>query len=182
MKPFFIAVFIVFPFIFSCELINDISEIKKAVKTEILDTYTMEPNNPYWSEYEIDMKNTTPKRFDIIEFEYDDETFDRNDFWSSNWHVSRVIGMPNDSLEIINGHIYINDTLLHEPFISDSVRSSETRKKIGIKSNEYYVMIDNRKMIGNDSILDKSHKPYDSRLIGKIQRKKIVGVTNLKKY
>ncbi|MCJ8290458.1 MAG: hypothetical protein HRT58_12395 [Crocinitomicaceae bacterium] len=168
--------------IIGCEFVNDIKEIKESLKTETLDTYTMEPNNQYWREYEIDMKNTFPERFDIIEFEFDDETFDDKDFWSSNWHVSRVIGMPNDSLEIKNGFIYINDTLLKEPFIIDSVRSTDTRKKIGIKDDEYYVMIDYRKMIDNDSILDRSHKPYDSRLIGKIQRKKIVGVTNLKKY
>jgi signal peptidase I len=77
----------------------------------------MEPRIKFEERYDIDYKNKIPKRFEIIEFKYNDNFYDKNDFYSSNQHISRVIGMPNETIEIINGDVYINYAT---PQISDS--------------------------------------------------------------
>lgn len=163
-----------------CEWVEYASEIKDELTTYKLDTYSMEPRNKYNLVYEIDFKNKKPKRFEIIEFDYEDEFYDKNDFYSSRRHVSRIIGMPGEFIEIKKGFVYINDALLDEPFLVDSCRSKDNFSKIKIEKNQYFVMVDHRKMIDNDSITSVEYKPYDSRKIGVIDNFEIAGVTNIK--
>ena len=160
---------------------NFFSELKEDISKHSLDTYTMAPNNLFGEFYEIDYKNKTPQRFDIIEFNYEDETYIKRDFYSSDQHISRVIGLPNETVEIKNGYLFINDKFLNDKFISDSVRSNESMLKINLAADEYFLMIDNRKMIKNTAINDRTLKPYDSRCLGPIMQHRIVGITNLKK-
>ena len=88
--------------------------------------------------------------------------------------------MPKETIEIKAGIVYINDKVLHQPFLMDSCLSEENFPKIKIKDNHYFVMVDYRKMVYQDSIHDVQHKPYDSRKINPLHESKIVGVTNLK--
>lgn len=83
-----------------------------------------------------------------------------DDLW-----IKRIIGMPNETIQIKDGSVYINDELLDsDPFkdikISNPGLASE---KIALGDNEYFVMGDNR----NNS--------RDSRVIGKINKKQIYG-------
>lgn len=163
-----------------CEFVNDISETHEELTTFKLGTETMSPRNKYGKVYELDYGNKKPNRFDIIEFKYEDEYFDKNDFYSSNQHISRVIGMPDDTIEIRGGFVYINNTLLNEPFLIDSSRSNDDFPRKKIKENHYFVMVDNRKMIDSFNTKGVVYKPYDSRKIGNIHESKIIGITNLK--
>ncbi len=56
--------------------------------------------------------------------------------------IKRVIGLPGETVEILNGRVYINDFLLEEPYIKQDW--SDTRSKILIPDGQYYVMGDNR--------------------------------------
>ena len=56
--------------------------------------------------------------------------------------IKRVIGLPGDTVEILNGRVFINDFLLEEPYIKQDW--SDTRSKILIPEGHYYVMGDNR--------------------------------------
>lgn len=178
MKLFYLTLFLT---LFSgCDFINGMSEIKEDLTIEKLDSHTMEPLNPYKKKFEIDYRNKVPKRFDVIAFTFEDEYFDPNDFWSSNQHVSRVIGLPNEEIELKNGFVYINGKLLKEPFLPDSIRSDDQFEKLKIAGGHYFVMVDKRKMIFADTITGVEYKAYDSRIIGTIPDYRVVGTTDLK--
>ncbi len=151
------------------------------VITETLTTYTMEPLNKYGKDYKLDRRNKKPKRFDVVEFDYTDQFYDSNDFYSDKRHVSRVIGLPEEDIEIRKGIVFINGVKLEEPFLLDSLRSDDDMSKMHLKEKEYFVMVDCRKMIFQDSTtLDVEHKAYDSRKIGIVRGGLIAGITSLK--
>ncbi len=57
--------------------------------------------------------------------------------------VSRIIGLPNEKIEIKQGKVFINDKLLDEPF----EKTLDTEKGFSayvIPENEYFLLGDNR--------------------------------------
>ena len=56
--------------------------------------------------------------------------------------IKRVIGLPGETVEIVDGKVYINDRLLEEPYIKSEWH--DTRPKITVPPDEYFVMGDNR--------------------------------------
>lgn len=56
--------------------------------------------------------------------------------------IKRVVGLPGETVEILNGRVFINDFLLEEPYVKQDWR--DTRAKILIPDGQYYVMGDNR--------------------------------------
>lgn len=164
----------------SCEFVKDVKSFREEMATERLGTNTMYPNFSQGMKYTIDYKNLRPKRFEIIEFRYDDEFFDKSDFYSSNQHVSRVIGLPYESIEIRKGEVYINDVKLAEPFLKEKYRSNDDCPKLKIAKDCYFVMVDDRNTIFRDSITYVVDKAYDSRKIGVVSKNQMEGVTTLK--
>lgn len=80
-------------------------------------------------------------REDIISFKEklgDEEVF----------FIKRIIGLPGETVEIKNGRVYINDILLDEEFLDDSVLTNlpdgKESLKITLKEDEYFVLGDNR--------------------------------------
>lgn len=83
----------------------------------------------------------TPERFDIIVFPY---RHNRNELV-----VKRVIGMPGEKIEIIEGSVFINDKELTDKYGNDKIRDMGDMKGGRIlAADEYFVLGDNR----NDSI------------------------------
>lgn len=62
-------------------------------------------------------KNKEPERFDIVIFKYPDDP--------SQLFVKRVIGLPGETVNIVDGKVYINDS--EEP-LDDSFFSWKHRK------------------------------------------------------
>lgn len=81
-----------------------------------------------------------PERGDVIVFEpVDSEQGD---------YIKRIIALPNDTIEVKKGAVYVNDAKLDEPYIKNP--PSYTIKQKKIPENSYFVLGDNRNN-SNDS-------------------------------
>ncbi len=79
--------------------------------------------------------------------------------------VKRVIGLPGDSVEIRDGVVYLNDEILHEPYIDTMTYGDMVRSVVA--EDHLFVMGDNRYAGGSRDSRDPS--------IGQIQISKIKG-------
>ena len=102
----------------------------------------------------ITYRFSDPKRYDIIVFpyQYEDNTY--------------FIGLPGETVQIVDGTIYINGEVLDESYGREMMKNSGmAADPITLGEDEYFVLGDNR----NDST--------DSRdpSVGKIKRNQIIG-------
>ena len=97
----------------------------------------------------------SPRFGEIIVFHFPEEP--RRDF------VKRVIGVPGDEVEIVNGKVQINGLTYLEPYIRDAGSTTFPAQRLGEK--EYFVMGDNRPH-SNDS---RSWGPVpEDNIVGKV--------------
>ena len=94
-----------------------------------------------------------PERGDVVVF-HSPESPDK-DF------IKRVIGLPGEEVELINGRVYVDGVPLHETYIHDPAQRSWGPEVVG--EFEYFVLGDNR---GNSS---------DSRSWGMLDGNAIIG-------
>ncbi|MFU8786550.1 MAG: signal peptidase I [Candidatus Izemoplasmataceae bacterium] len=113
---------------------------------------SMEPTFYQSDDIIISHINQTYERFDVVVVRIDEDTF----------YVKRIIGLPGDELEIINGVVFINGDPLDEWYVHDFNASNENIS-ITIPENSYFVLGDNR---GNSR---------DSRDIGPIEFENLYG-------
>lgn len=80
--------------------------------------------------------------------------------------IKRVIGMPNDTVTVIDGKLYINNTRYKENYLSK--KNVQNFKKVNwtihVPKNHYFVLGDNRDI------------SKDSRIVGSFDKSAIVGV------
>ena len=96
------------------------------------------------------------KKFDTSYERYDIVVFDRN----NEQLIKRVIGLPGEYIECIDGKIYINDKEIKD---IDTNLTTNDFNKIYIPENHYFVMGDNRPVSN------------DSRYFGPVNKKEIQG-------
>ncbi len=77
--------------------------------------------------------------------------------------IKRVIGLPGETLEIVDGKVYINDFRLEEPYIKAIWH--DNKPKIVVPPGQYFVMGDNR-----DNSLDSR-----SQQVGFVPKELIIG-------
>ena len=106
----------------------------------------------------ISYRFSEPERYDIVVFEL------KND--PSTHYIKRVIGLPGETVQILDGAIYIDGQVLEESYglevIKDARRASEP---IVLGEDEYFVLGDNR----NDS------KDSRSPEVGNVNRSQLMG-------
>lgn len=112
----------------------------------------------------VSMMETTEEN-DIIIINKMIKNYDKKDIIvlkdsKNNLVVKRIIALPGESISCEEGDIYINDKKIVEDYI---VGETQSFKKIKLKSNEYFVMGDNRE------------NSIDSREYGPIQKEEIIG-------
>ncbi len=110
-----------------------------------------------------------PKRFDIIVFK---ATEDKD-------YIKRIIGLPGDRIEYKNDQLYVNGKLYKEPYLDEYKQEvtdgpltydftlEEVTGKKTVPKGQLFVLGDNRRF------------SKDSRTIGTISMKQVVGKTNI---
>ena len=103
----------------------------------------------------------TPQRGDIVVFEYPRDY--RKDY------IKRVIGLPGDRFQVKDGRVYVNDTPLYEPYLTDPTdcRPGDPCANgavITVPAGAIFVMGDNR--LNSSDSREWAELPFD-RVIGK---------------
>lgn len=93
-----------------------------------------------------------PERGDIIIFEPEPVNYDKSKYPEDEkvYFVKRIIGLPGETVEIIDGRVYIwedetgeNKTLLEEPYLKETP-NKESGGPYTVPEGCYFVMGDNR--------------------------------------
>lgn len=79
-----------------------------------------------------------PQRYDVIAFEPEG-------IKSSKVYIKRVIGLPGDRVQIIDGRVYINGERLEDDIANvDILTAGIAVNEVQLSSDEYFVLGDNR--------------------------------------
>lgn len=84
---------------------------------------------------------------------------------NDSYLIKRIIGLPGETIEYNNGVLYINGKKMKDPYFKNN--NTLDFEAVKIDKNSYFVMGDNR----SNSI--------DSRMLGTIEKKDILGTTKL---
>lgn len=84
-------------------------------------------------------KITSPKRGDVI-------AFLPNGNQNSHYYLKRIVGLPGESVQIIDGYVYINGERLPEDEYDKMADYGIAGNEIQLGSDEYFVLGDNRNM------------------------------------
>lgn len=110
----------------------------------------------------IIMKIKPLSRGDIIVMEYD----------STHDYIKRIVGLPGEYIQLVDGKVYINGEIYEEPYISGDFTEAINGFEWKLGKNEYFVLGDNRTPGGST----------DSRVFGPINLDKIKGVASFRFY
>lgn len=124
---------------------------------------SMEPNffdSQYLIINELSYRLSAPERGDIVVFKYPRDT--------SQYFIKRVIGLPNETLEIKDGKITIYNGAYPDGLVLDETYLDPSAKTLGSETitlgpDQYFVMGDNRL------------ESFDSRSFGPVNKSYIVG-------
>jgi len=110
------------------------------------------------------------ERIFINKFVYRFEPIERGDvvvFWypldRSKSFIKRVVGLPEDMVEIRDGQVFLNGKMLAEPYVPPESADFGSLSATRIPKGEYFVMGDHRT------------SSNDSRIFGPVPRKFIYG-------
>ena len=85
----------------------------------------------------ISYRFTSPKRYDIIvfPFQYQEDTY----------YIKRIIGLPGETVQIVDGMVYINGSPLNEHYGNEVIEDpGSAAEPITLGDDEYFVLGDNR--------------------------------------
>ena len=78
-----------------------------------------------------------PERFDIIVFPYQ--------YKEDTYYIKRIIGLPGETVQVIDGMVYIDGELLDESYGKEVMNSAGVAlNPIELGEDEYFVLGDNR--------------------------------------
>ena len=98
-----------------------------------------------------------PERFDVVICRYPGRG--RTNF------VKRLVGLPGDTVSMLNGTLYVNGEAVDEPYITN--HANYDMEAVTLGENEYFVLGDNRS------------SSNDSHLVGTLSRDQIRGHVRL---
>lgn len=106
----------------------------------------------------------TPDRGDIAIFIYPDDEAEG----IKTYYVKRVIGLPGETVDIIDGKIYINnsETPLDEPYLHEEM-DDEPPQHFEVLEGSYFMMGDNRNY-SNDARRWKNKYVKEEKMVAKV--------------
>ena len=114
--------------------------------------YTL-ADNEYMIVTKYDYLLGEPERFDVVICHYPERG--RTNF------VKRLVGLPGDTVSMLNGTLYVNGEAIDEPYITN--KANYNMQAYTLKDDEYFVLGDNRS------------SSNDSHIIGPFSREQIKG-------
>ena len=106
----------------------------------------------------ISYRFSDPERYDIIVFPYQHA--------DNTYYIKRIIGLPNETVQIRDGYVYINGVKSDEHYGKEVIRDAKmAAEPIVLGDDEYFVLGDNR----NNS--SDSRDPS----VGVLHRKQLIG-------
>lgn len=101
-----------------------------------------------------------PERGDIAIFRFPDD--------ESIYYVKRIIGLPGDVIDIVDGQVYLNgsETPLEEPYIREPM-TPEPPMHFEVPEDSYFMMGDNRNQSSDARRWDNTYVKRD-KLIAKV--------------
>ncbi|HEY8562729.1 MAG TPA: signal peptidase I [Pyrinomonadaceae bacterium] len=123
-------------------------------KPILIDGSDMKPAFDRGDRILIDKNPGEIKRGELVTFLYPKDR--------SKWYFKRIIALPNETIEIRAGKVFIDGRSLEEPYVDEA----NNRQKAGfpprkIEPNQYFVMGDNR----DNSSDSRYWGPVDEKLI-----------------
>jgi signal peptidase I len=105
-----------------------------------------------------------PKRLEIIIFKFPDDL----EIGKTTLFVKRIIGLPGETVDIIDGKIYINgsETPLDEPYIKEAM-APQINEHFEVPEKSYFMLGDNR----NNSLDSRAWKNkfvHSDTIVGKL--------------
>jgi signal peptidase I len=96
-------------------------------------------------------------RLFINKFAYNFEKIERDDvvvFYyprdTQKSYIKRVIGLPGDSVRIVDGQVFVNGKAIAEPYVPERFRDVRSMDPFRVPDGQYFVMGDHRS-ISSDS-------------------------------
>lgn len=102
---------------------------------------------------------SAPERYDIIVFPYQ--------YQEKTYYIKRIIGMPGETVQIIDGMVYIDGELLDESYGKEVMQyAGVASDPITLGEDEYFVLGDNRNN-SSDSRDPSVGNIHEDQIIGK---------------
>lgn len=99
-----------------------------------------------------------PKRYEIVVFPYKYE--------EDTYYIKRIIGLPGETVQIIDGYVYINGKKLEKDYGAEVMQDAGIAEEpITLGKDEYFVLGDNRNHSSDSRVLN----------VGVLKRKDLMG-------
>jgi len=113
---------------------------------------------------------TDQERIFVNKFVYRLGEIERGDivvFWfpldQTKSYIKRVIGLPGDAVEIVEGTVFVNGEAIREDYVPERFRDRQSYGRVEVGTGHYYVLGDHR------------NASNDSRTWGTVDRGRIYG-------
>ena len=108
----------------------------------------------------VSYRFSDPRRYDIIVFPYR---------YKDMYFIKRIIGLPGETVQILDGYVYIDGKKLDEHFCDEKIQNAALASDpITLGDDEYFVLCDDYNNNRDDSRLDSIGIIDSEQILGKV--------------